>query len=231
MLVFNCTKAFAAFIDDPSESVLGMPPTLKIDQDPSNQGAAPMQWVVHVVKQRGEHCVIAMHAESRYAIVMMDVKRGDFEGFVDEFCHRLMNEMHFLCLEKGSVEEEDAVLVAENFVDKHSDVQIYLRSDRSVQAHITDVVNSLNDEVETMGSLPDGADESFEFGRHVNALLRKTRASGDYFYPFEVMQAFWYTEVCAEVLDPDYSDGGEERVPLPENVISLSEYRKMRGSR
>ena len=231
MLVFNCTKAFAAFIDDPSESVMGTPPSIKMDEDPSSQGVLPMQWVVHVVKRSGVHCIIAMHAESRYAIVMMDVKRGDFEGFVDEFCHRLMNEMHFLGLEKGSMEEEQAVLVAENFVDKHSDVRFYQRSDRSVQAHITDVANSLDYEIETMGGLPDGADESFDFGRHVNALLRKTRDSDDYFYPFEVMQAFWYTEVCAEVLDLELSDDAAERVLLPSNVIVLSDYRKMRDSR
>ncbi len=231
MLVFNCTKAFATFIDDSTESVMGTPPTQKIAEDPIFQGSTSMQWVVHMVRKQRKYCVIAMHVESRYAIVMMDVKRGDFAGFVDTFCHRLINEMHFLCLEQGVVAEEQAALVAENFVDKHSDVQIYQRSDRSVQAHITDVANSLEYEIETMGRLPKGADESFDFGQHVNSLLRKTKDVADYFYPFEVMQSIWFSEVCAEIVDPESLDGAAFRSDLPENVIVLSEYRKAHKGR
>lgn len=228
MLVFNCTKAFATFIDNSNDPVVETPPTKGIADDPSFRDNTSMQWLVHVVRVERKNCVIAMHVGSRYAIVMMGVKKGDFTGFVDAFCHRLINEMYFLCSEEGVVGEEHAALVAENFVDKHSDVRGYLRGDRSVQAHITDVAWHLEEEVRAMGEFPVGDDEAFEFGRHVNAVLRKTKGDIDYFYPGEVMQEAWFADVCAEIVAPETLDRVSDEVALPDNVICLADYRKAR---
>ena len=228
MLVFNCTKAFATFIDSSKEPVVETPPTKSIAEDPSFRDGASMQWMVHVVNVKRKNCVVAMHVESRYAIVMVGVKKGDFTGFVDAFCHRLINEMYFLCSDAGLVDGEHASLVAENFVDKHSDVQVYRRGDRSVQAHITDVAWYLEEEVKAMGDLPEGDDEAFEFGRTVNAVLGKTKGDTDYFYPFEVMQEAWFTDVCAEIVDPESLDWLSDDKVLPDNVVYLADYRKAR---
>lgn len=203
-------------------------PTQFIQEDPSFRDGTAMQWVVHVVTVRRRHCVIAMHVGSRYAIVMMGVKKGHFKGFVDAFCHRLINEMFFLCSGEGLVAVDKAALVAENFVDKHSDVLVYRRSDRSVLGHIKEVVLSLEYEAESQGALPDGPDEAFEFGTHVNAMLRKTKEMRDYFYPFEVMRDSWFIDVCAEIVDPEVLDRMEEGGALPDNVIVLADYRRSR---
>ncbi|BCS95900.1 hypothetical protein DSLASN_15320 [Desulfoluna limicola] len=228
MLVFNCTKAFATFIDNSKEPVVVTPSIKKIAEDPSFIDGTSMQWLVHVVTVKRTRCVIAMHAGSRYAIVMTGVKKGDFAAFADAFCNRLINEMFFLCFEAGRVGEEHASLVAENFVDKHLDVQVYQRGDRSVQAHISDVAWYLEEEVKAMGDLPEGDDEAFEFGRHVNAVLRKTKGDTDYFYPFEVMQQVWFEDVCAEIVDPESLDGLSDDRELPDNVVCLADYRKTR---
>ncbi|WP_300669768.1 hypothetical protein [Desulfoluna sp.] len=226
MLVFNCTKAFAAFIADAQGAPVETPSIRMIADDPSFCDGTAMHWVVHLVKIARRNCVIAMHVRSRYAIVMVGVRKGDFSGFVNAFCHRLVNEMVFLCAEEGLVGEEYASLVAENFVDKHQVILACVRGDRSVQAHINDVSLALESEAGDMGGLPVGPDEAFDFGRHVNALLRTTRESRDSFYPFEVMCEHWFEDVCVEIVDPEVLDRLSEEKTVPDNVIVLADYRK-----
>ena len=103
MIVFNCSQAFAEFIEpkkagpaplvceppSPHPSEDG-PHLIDVDGEPARY---VQQWLVHFVRIQRKPCAVAMDIETRYAMVFPHLKKGDPEGFLNDFATRLMNEM------------------------------------------------------------------------------------------------------------------------------------------
>ncbi|WP_139349844.1 DUF6933 domain-containing protein [Thioalkalivibrio denitrificans] len=146
-----------------------------------------MQWYAHRVHVLGRKCVIAMEARSRYAIVMTGLRKADFDQFPTLFHDRLWREAVTIC----NLDEVRSERLA-GLVDLVAQpVEIITGFDRSVLAHIRDVVWVLEDKAQEVGSLPGSAAEEFAFGLYVNETPRFRGGDPESIYPLKVMRGFW----------------------------------------
>ena len=152
---------------------------------PSGPGA--MQWYAHRVYILRRKCVIAMEAQSRYAMVFTGLTKPDFERFPELFMDRLMREALSIC----QLDDEQSEHLAALVMLLGESIQISPGSDRSVQAHINDVARELDWMSHDIGYLPEQASHEFNFGLRVNQMLRKRKGDKDYFYPLEELRGFW----------------------------------------
>ena len=146
-----------------------------------------MQWYAHRVHVLGRKCVILMEARSRYAIAMTGLRKADFDQFPALFHDRLWREAVAICGLDEARSERLAGLV--NVVAQP--VEIITGFDRSVLAHMRDVVWVLKDKAQGTGSLPGNAGEEFAFGLYVNETPRFRKGDPKSIYPLEVMRGFW----------------------------------------
>ena len=161
-----------------------------------------MQWYGHRIQVLRRKCVILMELRSRYAVVFTGLTKPDFARFPEIFRDRLLREALVLSqLDEARTERLTGLvgLVAEN-------VEIMPGSDRSVQAHINDVVWHLELMAREIGSLPEDAWQEFNFGLRANQMPRTCKGEKEYFIPLEVMRGFWLGLL-------------EHGVPRPDNVV------------
>lgn len=144
-----------------------------------------MQWYAHRVYVLCRKCVIAMEAQSRYAMVFSGLTKPDFEKFPELFLDRLMREALSICQLADEQSEHLAALIM------LLGEPIQPGSDRSVQAHINDVIRELDWMAHDIGYLPKQASHEFNFGLRVNQMLRKRKGDKDYFYPLEELRGLW----------------------------------------
>lgn len=252
MLVFNCTKAAAEFFTvtrhGKKYSPLQAPQT--DTQDDCGTEAQPVsQWLVHAVKVRRKHVLIAMHIHTRYAMVFCDLKKGDKGTFLTLFMERLFNNMLFFAEEFALCNEADFRQIFAGFDEYHRDICFCLRGDRSVQNHINDVAWQFEESVNDVGYFPDSYAEGALFDEWVNSTIRSVRQSKDYFFPDEAMFTRWFTRYSGRGNSDEAvilrsfdalrrrpqshaeSDDESHDEPLPDNVIDLAKARAARNKR
>ena len=200
MLIFNCSRAFAGFIEPKAKAgtspVVVPPPSADLASDAEllrdhsgERVAHIQQWVVHLVRVRRQPCVIAMEAQTRYAMLFTGLRKGDVAGFINRLVERLANEMAFAAGDTGMASDLE-VLMAE-FLAQHGEFRFFQRPERSVQAHLNDVAWQLKEQVTTADDLPQGHEQCAVFDAFANRLLRSTRDKKDYFVPAEEMLVDW----------------------------------------
>lgn len=264
MLVFNCTKAAAEFFTvtrhGKKHSPLLAPQTETVD-DSGTETQPISQWLVHAVKVRRKHVLIAMHIHTRYAMVFCDLKKADKSTFLTLFMERLFNGMLFFAEEFALCDENEFRQIFAGFDEYHRDICFCLRGDRSVQGHINDVAWQFENAVNDAGCLPDNYAESASFDEWQNATLRSARQSKDYFFPDETMFTRWFARYSgrgnsdeavilrsfdalrrrplsyAESDEDSYEESHEESHDkhhndlIPDNVIDLAKVRAERNKR
>lgn len=264
MLVFNCTKAAVEFFTvtrhGKQHSPLQAPQTDTVD-DSGTETQPVSQWLVHAIKVRRKHVLIAMHIHTRYAMVFCDLKKADKSTFLTLFTERLFNNMLFFAEEFALCNESDFRQIFAGFDEYHRDVCFCLRGDRSVQNHINDVAWQFEESVNDVGSFPDNYAEGALFDEWVNSTIRSVRQSKDYFFPDEAMFTRWFTRysgrgnsdeaVILRSFDAlrrrplSHEESDEESheescnvshdkhhdEPLPDNVIDLAKARAERNKR
>ena len=199
MLIFNCSKAFAEFIE-PKKSgpvpLVGAPPSPSPAEDGpfliDADGEPPrhvQQWQVHLVKVRRKPCVLAMELNTRYAMVFTNVGRGNAPSFLNTFAERLVNEMVFAAQGVGMLADFETMWA--QFLEHHSRFQFVLRSDRSTQAHLKDAVWTFEDDCETKGRLPESHEECGFVDALINQTLRSIKGRKGYFTPATEMLCEW----------------------------------------
>ncbi|MES9990656.1 MAG: hypothetical protein ABW098_01805 [Candidatus Thiodiazotropha sp.] len=164
---------------------------------PATQGA--MQWYAHRVHVMRRKCVIAMEAQSRYAMVFTGLKKPDFERLPELFLDRLMREALSIC----QLDEERSDHLASLVMMLGESIQISQGSDRSVQTHINEVARELDWMSYEIGCLPENDEDEFSFGLRVNQTPRKRKGDKDYFYPLEELRGFWLGLLERVVAIPD----------------------------
>ena len=127
MLIFNCSQAFAEFIEPKKAGpapVVGEAPSPHPSQDLpflfDADGQTPrdvQQWLVHFVRIQRKPCVVAMDIDTRYAMVFSYLKKGDPEGFLNAFATRLVNEMVLAANEIGMLGDFEVMLT--RFLELH----------------------------------------------------------------------------------------------------------------
>lgn len=199
MLVFNCTKAAAEFFtiqrNGKKSSPLESPPTDSVIEPRPIKGMDQVSqinaWLVHAINVRRKKVLIAMHVETRYAMVFVGIKKGNWVEFTNQLLERLFNNMQFFGEELELCDEQSFEEMFSQFIKLHPKPIFCQRGDRSVQSHINDVAWQFENMVDQIGSLPEGHEESASFDEWINSLMRSTKKSKDYFYPDEEMFIDW----------------------------------------
>lgn len=204
MLVFNCTQAACDFFTRKVKGSTVTPvqpaPSRQWQSDVFNDAdARPLsldQWQVHCVTRKRKPVLLAMHMTTRYAMVFADIKRGDLDGFLRQFLERLLNQMMTLGIMLGLLSKAEQAEVVERFMQSHDVFQIFARSDRSVQAHINQVLFHFDQLLEGARALPAGTHEAAGFDAQANRMIRKIGPKEiGYFCPDEAMLSYWWERV------------------------------------
>ena len=201
MLIFNCSKAFAEFIepknagpaplvsDAPSPHPSGDGPFL-IDAD----GEPPrdvQQWLVHFVHIRRNPCAVAMDIATRYAMVFSHLEKGDPEGFLNAFATRLVNEMAFAAQGVGMMGDFEAMLT--QFLERHSRFKFFRRMERSTQAHLKEAVWMFESCCEDADRVLETHEECAAVDANINRMPRNIKGRHGYFIPATEMLCKWLT--------------------------------------
>lgn len=203
MLIFNCTRAFAKFIEPdgrPDSQPLVSPPLAETMRDEvsllrQEHGAFAqnvLRWQCHLIEVQGRDCVIAMEADARFAMVFTTLERGRPTLFVDALIGRLFQLQWAIAeaLELVSDAERDAW--GRNFIDAHLKSCFIARTDKSVQTHINEVACDFSWEVGVGDrAFPETDQACASFDLLFNDRLRSTRDRREYFCPHEAMLFHW----------------------------------------
>ena len=206
MLIFNCTKAAAEFftckrqgqkyspIEPSPKETLAESLTVKnklievIEPDDYDQ-TKPWHWLVHAIKVKRKNVLIAMDCQSRFSLVLADLKKGDDIGFLNLFDQHLITQVNLTL----PLFFDDHIAIEESldvFTADYNQCAFYQRGDRSTQAHINDVAWHVELETDKTGEVPVDED-AIGFEIFVNQLLRKGRGNKDYFEPREEFAQMW----------------------------------------
>lgn len=191
MLIFDCTKDAADFFSKKvkGEIISAVQPSAAAQSLEPDSAAHDRvdRWQLHVTKFGRTHVLLAMKVDTRYAMMFVGLKRNDVQGFLQQFSARYILEVLVLA---GNVR---AQIPPQSELQRHVDlleeslqsVHFFKRSDRSVQAHINDVLYMAAYDAYEGKGLPVEAPSLIAFGEVPNGMLRSIRG-GDYFIPAEL---------------------------------------------
>ena len=174
-----------------------------------NPGA--MQWYGHRVTIMRRKCVLMMELQSRYCMIFTGMTKPDFEDFPERFIDRMWREVVSIC----QLDDDQSEMLAELVLAVAQDQCFQAGHDRSVQAHIKQVVEEIEQAIHyRTGRLPVSDEEMFGLGVRVNERIRKRKGDKDYFVPLEVFRDFWLgmLEFAPVSEEPEEDE-------LPDNVV------------
>lgn len=199
MLIFNCSQAFAEFIEPKKAG-----PTRLVGEAPSPHpstdqpflidvdGEPPrhvQQWLVHFVRIQRKACAVAMDIDTRYAMVFSQLKKGDPEGFLNAFTTRLVNEMALATSELDLLGDFESMLA--RFLEQHQRFQFVRRMERSTQAHLKNAIWDFEYRCDEAGRMPETHEECAMIDARINETLRHVKTRKDYFIPSTEMVCHW----------------------------------------
>ncbi len=158
--------------------------------DHSNTLTHGMQWYAQKVTIDDELCVVVMEEESRYSMVFCGLSLNKLERFDEVFVDRLIKEVT-LITQLNAPLSQDQLSMLTDIATAIGEKQYYLqKTNRSVQAHISIVVEFLERGIYNGHALPERLDEAIDFGIRMND--RPVRCHGSpYFQPNQVFVEFW----------------------------------------
>lgn len=195
MLVLNCTKAAADFFtvkrNGQKISPLETPTTDSASSDTTDTNFPNSVWQIHVINVQRKKILIAMHLDTRYAMVFADTKKGDWAGFSNQLINRLFGNMYLFGESFNLCDETSMSQMFNRFVEIHLRPVYYQQGNRSVQAHMNDVAFHFENVAHEVGCLPKDDDEASSFDDWVNSMTRSTKEKKKHFYPDEEMFIHW----------------------------------------
>ena len=199
MIVFNCSQAFAEFIEPkkagPAPLVCEAPSPhpaedgphlIDVDGEPARY---VQQWLVHFVRIQRKPCVVVMDIETRYAMVFPVLKKGDPEGFLNAFATRLMNEMVRASSSVDMITDFEAMFA--RFIEVNQRFLFVRRAERSTQTHLKDAVWHFEDDCHENARVPETHEDCAVIDARINQMPRRTKARKDYFVPEKEMLCAW----------------------------------------
>lgn len=182
MLILNCTKAAADFFSTikKGKKISPIDPapeqTIAESNDPEQ-----WQWLVHAIKVKGKNVLVAMDYQTRFCITLSALKKGDDISFMNNFEQHLTVHVNEV-MTSVNADSQAIDISLERYRHQHNRCAFYLRGDRSVQAHINDVVWHFRRCVDDWGDVPTEVN-LINFDIFANQILRKRKAEKDYFIP------------------------------------------------
>lgn len=228
MLVFNCTKAATEFFSvkrqgkkitciEPaphktiSESIAS--PVFPEDVDPKENNGFQWQWVVHCVSIKRKKYMLLMDYHSRYCVMFPAGKKGDDIEFLNSFETNLKANFRYW-VDNAKMDQAEATQYIEQYDAAINTCIFHQRGDRSVQAHMKEVVWHLEGLCEQQGLLTERLD-CLLFSVGASQISRKRPSEKDYFQANEEFFAYWLNTFSPE---PQTTEN---------NIINLNHYRQL----
>lgn len=160
------------------------------DKQPVNSQA--LQWYLHRVTVARRKCIIAMELQSRYTTVFCGLTKKELADFPSIFGERFWREA-LLVLDMEYALDNSARDELAYWSQEISSIPCFqLGHDRSVSAHIADVLMLLRLMVESDGyPLPVDEMDALSFGIQVNQTYRRSKMHPDWFVPITEYRQFW----------------------------------------
>ena len=197
MIVFNCSHAFAQFIEaQPNASAVRLVGQPAAGDDPSDVIVAGLDvapdniqtWYAHRAQVGEQSCALLMEAESGYTMVFVDAPSNDAPALLNAFATRLVNEMSFAAQNVGMLGDFEA-LCAE-FVRVHSHFRFFEQISHEALAHLEESVRELGLWA-TAQALPTSHSECAGLDARLNDTPRSTQAHPAFVSPDEEMLCHW----------------------------------------
>ena len=195
MLLFHCTK----------DAIEALTATHQgkthcwVDNASLPEGAQPWGWQLHAVKIARRQVLVAMHGDTRFVMVFWGLKKGDGKTLLSMFYERVANHLIWLAEDSGVMDRPAARNMFDRLMRSHGPFRFHSGSDRSVQAHINEVVRLCRQVVaDNGGDLPDNYEQAGEFDEFLNQSIRQVK-SGDYFMPADA----WLSACLRDFADFD----------------------------
>lgn len=179
MLHFQCTQAANTALT----SVRRGTTTSWLDTQAAADPGAWL-WQLHATKIARRSVLVAMQAETRFAMMFWGIRKGDGETFMQCFYERLANHLLLLANTFADLNENACHAALERMLDAHRQFSFFPGTDRSVQTHINEAVYTCSLLAEDYGLPPDNQGHAAAFDLHINRTLRSIRGGG-YFVPNE----------------------------------------------
>ncbi|ABM03670.1 conserved hypothetical protein [Psychromonas ingrahamii 37] len=230
MLVFNLSKAAAEFftVTRKGEKISCIEPaphktiaeSIKTpffpkDIEAQKNNDFQWQWVVHCVSVKRQKYLLVMDYHSRYCLTFPAGKKGDQYEFFNLVEKHLKSTFRYIAHEKmiNTVEVDSCVDVYNSLVNTCA---FYQRGDRSVQAHINEVVWHLERLCFEDGMIKENID-CLRFNLFTGQIPRRIKGNKDYLFPNQEYLSYWLKAFSAE-----------NRVPFinNDNIIDFSQYVK-----
>ncbi len=142
------------------------------------------QWQLHAAKLARQNVLVAMHVETRFAMIFIGLKKGDSTRLLHEFWERLRQHLSEMSSEFSGLPPSQIASLLSTLQENHTAAEFHTSSNRSVQAHINEVLFQSRLAIQEKGCTPDPSEQAEIFDDFINKMLRRI-AGGDYFYPAE----------------------------------------------
>jgi hypothetical protein len=191
MLIFDCTQDASDFFSRKVKGkiVSAVQPAATAQSLEAESAAHERvdRWQLHVTKFGRVHALVAMKVDTRYAMMFVGLKRNDVKGFLEQFTARYLVEV--LVLAGNVLGKIPPQAELQRHVDLWEEslqpVYFFKRGDRSVQAHINDVLYMAAYDAYEGKGLPVEEPDLIAFGEVPNGMFRSIRG-GDDFIPAEL---------------------------------------------
>jgi len=214
MLVFNCTKAATEFFSvtrqgkkisliepAPHKTIVDSLTTSPFPDDTCDNNAFQWQWVVHCISIKRKKYLLVMDYHSRYCIMFPAGKKGDDIAFLNRFEMDLKANFRYWVDNISTSPAIDQIKATEYIAQYDAAVSgcvFHQRSDRSVQAHMKEVVWQLQGICEEHGPITERLD-CLMFNAIAAQMLRKRPNEKDYFQANEALYAYWLATFSPDI--------------------------------
>lgn len=194
MLIFNCTEAATDFFTTTQNgnktSPMSPKPGIGLAKESTLHDAQRWHWMIHVKKFNRKNVLLVMDSDSRFCMVFWGLRKGDLQGFLEQFHERFA--LHIIAaLNMGGQDESMFEKSMKTFLETHHEYAFVQRGDRSTQAHIKDAFMHLQYQQYRWEEDVPNDEELFVSDLRLNDTPRKRKQDKDYIFPTEVFFTIW----------------------------------------